>query len=298
MTPRPDSAEVRFVLGELLEEERVALEEKYLADDEFFQKLREIETDLVDAYVSGEMTPAEGQRFETALERFPARREKVAFARALQRMLARPAMRNLPVWRQMLPLAAAVLLFTAGAAWFAFESLRLRNDRSSLEAQRASLAQNVTRLTKQVDEQSARVAELAAQLEKQRETAMLTIRPVKGAESGLRVASFVLAAGMLRGGSGLNAFKVPREADAIALETNLVSDGYQSYRAAIQKPSGETIVTQQGLRPRKVESGMQVSVLLSPGDLSPGDYILVLSGEKAGRAETVEELAFRVLRNR
>lgn len=293
---RFDSAEVHFMLGELSEEEKTALETKFFSDDQFFHELIEIESDLVDAYVREEMTPSERGRFEAALELFPARREKVEFARALQRVLTRPVVRDVPAWRRMLPLAAAVLLFAVGAAWFAFESARLRDERVSLEAQRATLAENVKRLTRQTDEQRARVAELAAQLETQRRTAEAMIQPVNGAGSALRVASFVLAAGMLRDGSGSNTFEVPEQADAIALEVSLEIAEYKTYRAAIQKPSGETLLTQRSLRPRKGKSGGLVTVLLSPGDLPPGDYILVLGGEKAGGVKTVGEYSFRLTR--
>lgn len=283
------------MLGELSEEEKTVLETKYFSDDQFFHELLEVESDLVDAYVRDEITPSERERFEAALDLFPARREKVEFARALQRVLTRPLVRDIPAWRRMLPLAAAVLLFAAGAAWFTFESMRLRDERAALEARGASLAEDMRRLTEQADAQRARVAELAAQLETQRRTSEATIQPVNGAGNTLRVASFVLAAGMLRGGSGSNAFNVPEHADAIALEVSVEAGGYKTYRAAIQKPSGETILTQRGLRPRKGKSGVLVSVLLSSGDLPSGDYILALSGEKAGGAETVGEYSFRIV---
>jgi len=101
---------------------------------------------------------------------------------------------------------------------------------------------------------------------------------------------------MLRDGSGSNSFQVPERADAIALEVGVDSGVFKSYRAAIQKPSGETLLTRSGLRSRKGKSGALVSILLSPGDLPPGDYILVLSGEKSGGAETAGEFAFRIAR--
>lgn len=283
MTLRFDSMEVRFVLGELSEEEKTTLETKYFLDDQFFHELIEVESDLVDAYVRDEMTPSEQERFEAALGLFPARREKVEFARTLQRVLTRPVVRDIPAWRRMLPLAAAVLLFAAGAAWFAFESIRLKDERVSLEAQRASLAESLTRLEAQANEQRARIAEMEEQASRP--------APVP------RIVSFVLAAGMLRGDPGSNAFRVPYGADAIALELSLERVGSKTYRAAIQTPSGETILTQRGLRPRKGKSGALVSVLLSSGELSPGDYILVLSGERAGGVETVGEYSFRVVRN-
>jgi anti-sigma factor RsiW len=58
VSPRSDPKEdelVRYLLGELPKAERAALKLRIAGDDAVFQQVRELEDDLVDAYVRGEL---------------------------------------------------------------------------------------------------------------------------------------------------------------------------------------------------------------------------------------------------
>src|SRR5580698_258747 len=79
----------RFLLGDLSEEDRRQIEDKYLAAPERFEEFLTVENDLVDAYVRGELTQDENRKFETGYLGTPERREKVGFARALNTAAAR-----------------------------------------------------------------------------------------------------------------------------------------------------------------------------------------------------------------
>jgi len=57
----------RYLLGALSEDETAELEGLYFASDELFEELLAEEDDLVDAYVSGELTPDEMSRFDALL---------------------------------------------------------------------------------------------------------------------------------------------------------------------------------------------------------------------------------------
>ena len=77
----------RYLLDEMLPDEREKFEDRLFTDDELFYKVADAENELVDRYVNGDMSGDESARFETSLERVPSRREKVANANALQRYI-------------------------------------------------------------------------------------------------------------------------------------------------------------------------------------------------------------------
>jgi hypothetical protein len=84
-----DELFVRYLLGQLSEEEAERLDELSIADDEVAWRLRAAEDDLVDAYVRGSLTDLARARFERVYLVTPKRRDKVRFAQSLVRALER-----------------------------------------------------------------------------------------------------------------------------------------------------------------------------------------------------------------
>src|SRR5882757_10811948 len=77
----PDDQQlVRYLLRLLPDEEADRLDEMSISDDALAWRLREVENDLVDAYVSGTLTGETLQRFESSYLSSERRREKVRFA--------------------------------------------------------------------------------------------------------------------------------------------------------------------------------------------------------------------------
>ena len=58
-----DERMTRYLLGELAEEEMVALESAYLSDEVLLERLCAVETELIDAYVRGELSAGQRERF-------------------------------------------------------------------------------------------------------------------------------------------------------------------------------------------------------------------------------------------
>jgi len=73
-----------YLLSELREEERWAVEERLFLDREYLLQLQALEDELVDAYVCGDLTPAEQERVVTELLSKPGRREDLKFAYAFK----------------------------------------------------------------------------------------------------------------------------------------------------------------------------------------------------------------------
>ena len=87
MKQKSDNHELllRYLLGELGEEEQGRLERRYFADDKLFEEMLLVEDDLIDCYARGELTEGERERVEKHFLKSSARRERVRFARALMR---------------------------------------------------------------------------------------------------------------------------------------------------------------------------------------------------------------------
>jgi anti-sigma factor RsiW len=78
-----DDMRRRYLLGTLDDETSQALERDYLADADAMERMRVVEDELVEAYVSGELDAAERTAFEARLAIVPEWPARVAFARAL-----------------------------------------------------------------------------------------------------------------------------------------------------------------------------------------------------------------------
>ncbi|MGA9768446.1 MAG: CHAT domain-containing protein [Blastocatellia bacterium] len=118
----------KHLLGKLTEEELSRAEERLLADDDYFELLTALEEELMDDYISGDLTEEERARFDAYFLSTPERREKFRFAQTLKAYIPRPVLDdnviNLPVpprppwWKPLLSspylgLAAAAMLVIA-----------------------------------------------------------------------------------------------------------------------------------------------------------------------------------------
>lgn len=132
---------VRYLLGELPEDEQVRVEERAFADRRYTQNIVAVESDLIDEYVRGEMSGPQRRRFESRFLASAERRQKVEFARALARVVPAARRSQQPLrWRSWrtrtaffrdAPPAfrfamAASLLLVVGASWWITERYRLQ----------------------------------------------------------------------------------------------------------------------------------------------------------------------------
>src|SRR6516164_9195159 len=90
---------VRYLLGNLTEEEQVRLEGQAFDDREYLNALEAAEADLIDAYVRGELPQEQRSAFEVRFLVAPQRRRKVEFARALAQVTEEIKAAELPVPR-------------------------------------------------------------------------------------------------------------------------------------------------------------------------------------------------------
>jgi hypothetical protein len=111
-----------YFLGEVPEEAAARIEIGVMRDADFAERAAEVEAELIDGYVDGELSPADRGRFEANYMTTPARRDRVRVALDLARKADRavvpaPQAQSSPLW-MLLPTAAVLLvgafLFLAG----------------------------------------------------------------------------------------------------------------------------------------------------------------------------------------
>ncbi|MDQ3257528.1 MAG: zf-HC2 domain-containing protein [Acidobacteriota bacterium] len=322
---------VRYLLGELSEEEQSRLEDEYFARDDFFEQLLVIEDDLIDAYVRGELSANRRAQFEKHFLSLPQRRERVGFASELLRPVAQtsasthPATvneRTLSWWQSMFPLprfslaVAAVLLVAVALAsiWFAFDRnerrARLAREEAEHGARRqpnqtASPPQQTAKQDGLTNEESALERAASPQPQTKDEVPARVSRPTNNSlmppaqspRASAAIASLTLSPDLVRSTGEANRFVLTRGTDMVRLRLALNGDErHKNYRASLQTVDGKDIWSRRARAAQSSRSGAKAVTLQLPAHLLPtGDYILTLSGVTAdGSTETVAEYYLKV----
>ena len=88
MTLKLDKDEMRsYLLGSLEEEHRAALEESILCDPGIYEEVSALEQELIDEYITNNLSPSERQQFETHFLITAERQKNLRFGRLLRRYL-------------------------------------------------------------------------------------------------------------------------------------------------------------------------------------------------------------------
>ncbi len=316
----------QYLLGTLPAAECERLDELSFTDDEFADSLSVAEKELVDAYAQGELAGAALEQFKSHYLASPLRREKVAFARALQVFAEREAagIRVKPVkttfgqqrWFAALStfiaarpivqwgFAAAVLLLLIGGGWLAVDNSRLRQQMSQTAARKDALVQRERELQKEIEAQRsadsvteqelARVRNERERLEQELKKLQPAARPSPGEDS---IVSVILAP-PLRGGGQVSTVAIKPGTNLVAARLQLDAADYSTYRVALIDPAGNQALWRSGsLNARARGAGKALGVTFPAGLLKPQNYILRVSGVPAGGVpEIVSDYSFRVVR--
>jgi hypothetical protein len=291
-----DEAAVRYLLGEMKEEEKTALEQGVVGEEDSFEQVAAVEDELIDDYLSGALTAEERDRFEKVYLGSSERRERVEFARALHRRLSEKS-RTSPVapFSPRVPrpfntlLAAAAVLFGAIGLYFAWTSIELRRENGSVSRRDQDLS-------RQLSEVQNRADRLQRDLERQQtEMARLSEQLANLQSQAAKAVSFVLTGGLVRDGGTLQTLQIPAGIETVRLTLPLSDASYVSYRAVIQTPEGKTVW--KGDAAPTVPGARSLLFTVPARALASGDYILSVAGITAsGRSETAADISFRVQR--
>jgi hypothetical protein len=295
---------VSYLLGRLSDEDAQALEERYFRDSDLFERLRALETDLLDDYARGELAGQDRSDFERRLESSPLLRSRLESAVAIQRAFALgsadaeaapPAgqhQRPLPrrpglAWLAGLGAAAAVVLAVVGL------NLHRENGQLLTGIREAELVE------RRLEEENRSLhREISARPPAPNSSASASpIVSVPVDVSG-RVFSFRLVPGLLRDLHASNDVVVPKGIAAVVLEVPVGSGTGWRYRVRVETISGDLVLDQANVAASKRRGG-DVAVLAFPASSIPaGDYVLKVARRRDGApSEPVSDLAFRIAYN-
>jgi len=199
--------------------EEQELEDRYIADDSYFEHLVTIEEELIDAYVAGQLSRDERRDFEQHFLSSPQRRQRIEFARALIVKAAEKGAAIPPVvstveqqsrsrtwpafWRMPQPvpqfLALAALVVLALGSWSLLQTYQLRNQLAAVHAEEAALQSEGQELRSRLEQQRTLAQQLNESLEQERNARSGLEQRLQQAAQPLAVASFVLTPGTVRG---------------------------------------------------------------------------------------------------
>jgi hypothetical protein len=305
MEPRSqkdDKLIVRYLLGELSEEEQTQLEERAFSDPNYLQQVRAGEKDLIDEYVRGELSDTMLPAFERRFFASEHRRRQIEFARAFTKVAAEgsatvssevaPAAIT-SRWNSFLlfhrgprlafSLAVIAMIAIVGGVWLLREFNQSRRERAQIQPQ-ATPANPVAKPT----EERAQNEPQPAPSQNNRPEGRQIPQQV--------VASLFLLPGTSRGAESHPHLDITPATSTAQLRVVIESgDEYKTYALELRTISGKVVRSQSGLPARPGPGGRAVVLTLPANLLTTGDYELTLNGiNEQRRAEPLSYYYFSV----
>jgi hypothetical protein len=315
--------ETRYLLGKLTEAEEPRFEEHYFADEAAFEEIAIAEDELIDAYVRGQLSPDDRERFEKSLVSSERLVERVQFARVLSnsmssgalplvvekhgrawwRAIFAPSFTDRPAFR--MALAAGGLAVLVGTVALVVERRQLRNESRLLDTERAALEQQKQELARRISDQQSRTDQLVAELQNERaardklnqelQVTRDQIAKTRQPPAVPAIASILLFPGLSRGADERNELVVPAGAATIQLKLALDTDDYNRYRISIRSADGREAWSQDQLRAQGPRPARIILSHIPSNRMMTGDYVVNVSGRtSSGSYDSVADYAFRL----
>lgn len=321
-----DEMMTRYLLGELSDAEQTRLEERYFTDAQTFERLVELETELVDSYARGRLSGRMRERFERVYLADPNRRSRLLFGEALaakvdeiaaSRAADRQSVKASSWWKRFsssltagrralaFSVALLLLLLTSLSVWLFIQSRRLRQDLALTRQGQMTEEQRAREAQQQLADEQAEAKRLAAELERERtgpkpqQTPTASESPAPASTTTAPpVASLVLIASGSRAADTVGApatLVIHKETEQVRIQLKLKENEYQSYALTLQAVGGREVFSRQHLKPVNTKSGASFVISLPVSKIGAGDYILMLKGLTTnGEVEDVSQSLFRV----
>ena len=280
MAQDSDEHLIRYLLGELSEDETERLDQRSIADDAFAERLRQLENDLVDRYARGEAVSGVSRaRFEEIRKASSYLRPKMQFAEALHAwtMKDQSGLPDSPAqasseWRIWAFAAAAIVLIAAGG-YLLRTNQRLRTEFAQLTARQVAVEQQNTQLQRQLERVPVQGATPSAPV-----TATFVLRPPR------------------RGPKSETAVAVRKDATQVAFRLEVESDAYPRFWAAVKDAASGAIVWRSPDVDAEPAGANRTATIVVPAEiLRPQRYVIELSGlAKSGASELLGAYAVRV----
>ena len=278
-----DETIVRYLLGDLPQPVGAQLEERYFCEPPFFDRVADLEQQLIRRYLEGKLSPVDASLFERKYFRVPELHKKVELIRHLREEagLSMQDQRSPhPVktsrWHRMLrpvvviPAFAAVPLLMGIGFWLAAENTRLRTELSQARSSSAAVKVNPG-AGKAISSSSEEVFSL-------------TLFP------GLSKSVVGEQSRRVGWNSGLKEIRIDFELPG------LTGDSPLALEVMLVEPHGRrTVLDRNGLPSIATTSGRALVFVARPAELVPGDYIAFVKQRIQGTDEVLESYSFSVL---
>ncbi|MEO7272822.1 MAG: zf-HC2 domain-containing protein, partial [Vicinamibacterales bacterium] len=279
----------QFVLGALADQDRLVIEERLITDPATFAALQLVEGALAEAYVDGELSPADRQRFERHYLTTTERCRQVTVLR-LVRDRARTGFRVAPPGAPIVPikpsprqaasrmppawtlaLAASLCLAVGWSARLMVQQASLAREFAALTRQRSDQQRTVSQMTDELARLSARAVELEGRAVRPR-AAVADQRSGRVGPSDVVAPEYQLRAGVLRGADTLGPVAVPPGAAVVRLRLPLPDPAFPTYRAAVFDEDGAERWSVSRLVPDTTTGAHTLHVVAPSELLPPGEY--------------------------
>jgi hypothetical protein len=308
-----------YLLGKATAEECTRVEERLLVDHEYFEQLLVEEDELIDDYLHGGLTGTEKEHFKRVFLAAPERRERLNFARALERYFDRPSTddRQHGSWFRLFDwvivlMRRQVKLVYAGAmvaaavvvtliAYQPFNDQRQaatgsrQEDVAAVQAERDELKKQLGAKQdelKRAEEQLARF--------KASDRSEVSAGGQKPQSSTIAQPAIVFPLSLINVrsiGSQVSTLEIPSGTERISLKLDLENDGFELYRAVLQTEGGQIIRHWDNVKPSFEKRIKNLNLDLPASLLNEETYLLKLQGMENGASPSnAGDVQFKVIR--
>jgi hypothetical protein len=313
-TTELDKKLTRYLLGDLPEQERIDIEDRYLSDGVSFDALAVAEDELIDDSVRGRLSRKDRDLFEQNFLTSAARLERVKSSRALMEFVDSQVGTSRVSWWQRvrsafklgspamgLVLATGFMMLIVGGPLLIIQMSRLRSDLKGLQSEQLARDQRESELQQSLAQQKRQNDELNQAINSERaERGQLEQEVERLKEQRAPTVAFTLGFGEIERSKGgppeATKLTLPHGAEAIKLRLDLLKDEYENYLVVLENAQQHEI-WRGLLQSTSAGRGRAVVVRLPSRLFDAGLYKLTLSGTNNKRDyEVMSEFNVDVIR--
>ena len=301
-----------FLLGDLSESERAAIEERFLAEEDFSAQIQVVEDELIESYLRRELSARDQQRFEAAFLTQPRRRERVL---VMKGVLA-AANAEGPLKPETRPSPWAGLL-----AWFRFQNAFARYAVAAGVLILLSLGSMIL-YRKLVPKPGSQLAQQNLNPNQPSATAVISPPPSPGNSqpahipspvqtlprtspsptvetppNGPTLATIILHPTLVRDPAASNKLIIGSSVKVVRLQLDLERNEFKPFGVNIVTVDGRVVWRGASMRLLRTSTGISLVVTLPAGILPADDYLVDVTGiNDAGNPELMASYFFSVSR--
>lgn len=320
--PGIDELMMRYLFGELSEAERVQVENRFLADNEYFEQLLSVEDALIDDYLLNKLSPQQRERMENLLMSSSQQRREMELARDLIAAISETeslkptapppevgwnpqAITQSPLPRRRFTLAVWVVLFVLIASLLAW-NIYLQISKGQTEAERTALKRESQERQRQIDEalkhNETLTEQLAEEKNKLAQSEQLVAELQRNTTSSLndQTTTIHLSPDLaIRGEGSLKIITIRADVRRIRIYLSLAQKtDNKEYGVTISTFENRTVWSKDFISANLLNRDRLI--LLLPANILPADdyKILVKARVEAGRFIEVANYSFGIRKSR